>query len=77
MIWRYIEPLLVVIVAIFLVSQAVIPPFVGKSYFWIFKKSEKRLREKDDELSEVKTKQAIKEKDRAITKIKRDLNNNN
>lgn len=77
MIWRIIEPLVVAIAAIFLVSQVVIPPFVGKSYFWIFKRSEKRLRKKDDELSEVKTKRAIKEKDRAINRIKRDLNSDN
>ena len=77
MIWRIVEPLLVVIFAIFLFTQVVLPPFIGKPFFWIFKKSEKRLREKDEELSEVKTKLAIKEKDRVITRIKRDLNNDN
>ena len=77
MIWRIIEPLLVGIFAIFLFTQVVLPPFIGKPFFWIFKKSEKRLREKDEELSEVKTKLAIKEKDRVITRIKRDLNNDN
>jgi len=75
MIWRIIEPLLVVIFAIFLFTQIVLPPFIGKSFFWIFKKSEKRLRQKDEELSEAKTKMAIKEKDRVITRIRRDLNN--
>lgn len=75
MIWKYVEPLLIVMFAIFLFTQVALPPFIGKPFFWIFKRSEKRLRQKDEELSEARTKLAIKEKDRVITRIKRDLNN--
>jgi len=74
MIWRYIEPPLIVMLAIFLLTQVALPPLIGKPFFWIFRKSEKQLREKDKELAEVKTKLAIKEKDRVITRIRRDLN---
>ena len=77
MIWRYIEPPLIVMLAIFLFTQVALPPFIGKPFFWIFRKSEKQLREKDKELAEVKTKLAIKEKDRVITRIRRDLDDNN
>ena len=77
MIWRYIEPPLIVMLAIFLFTQIALPPFIGKPFFWIFRKSEKQLREKDKELAEAKTKLAIKEKDRVITRIRRDLDDNN
>lgn len=77
MIWRYIEPLLLVMIAVFLFTQVVLPSFIGKPFFWIFRKSEKRLRKKEEELSEVRTRLAIKEKDRVITRIRRDLDDNN
>ena len=63
--WLFIEPALIIVVVLFVVTQMVIPPFIGKRFFWIFRKSEKRILAKEDDLAELRTEETEVELDRA------------
>lgn len=68
-IWPIIEILLVLAIAILLLSQIVIPPFIGKPFFWIFRKAEKNLRGKETELLDAMTLRDTRIIERKIKKI--------
>ena len=42
-IWRILELALVASVALFIISQIILPPFINKRFFWIFRKKERKL----------------------------------
>lgn len=67
-IWPIIEILFVLVIAILLLSQIVIPPFIGKPFFWIFRKAEKNLRGKETELLDAKTFRDARRIEREIKK---------
>lgn len=67
--------LLLVAFAIFLFSQVVLPIFINKPFFWIFKKTEKDLLKTKDELmakqTELKITELKKEEKSVVDKIKK------
>lgn len=50
--WSVAEPCLTVLLAIFLITQVILPPFINKPLFWFFRKSQKDLRKLVDIKSE-------------------------
>lgn len=54
-IWGLLEPLFVLLVLIVVLTQVVLPPILGKRFFWIFRKSEKRKRSGEAVLDDLKT----------------------
>ncbi len=72
--WVVFEPVVIVLTAVFILSQVVIPPFIGKKTFWIFRKSEKKLHKREDELDDLKTEEEIVDIQKEIQKKKAELN---
>lgn len=67
-IWRLLEPLLLLLILIFTFTQVVLPPFIGKPFFWIFRKAEKNLRDKETELLDARTVKDTRRIEREIKK---------
>lgn len=55
--------------ALFVITQMIIPPFIGKRFFWLFKKSEKQLMEKQSALMDAKTEKQAREVEKKAEKI--------
>mgnify|MGYP001589726740 FL=1 len=72
-IWKLLEPLFVLLVLIFILTQVVLPPVLGKPLFWIFRKSEKRKRKSEAEMDNLKTNLEAKKVDEKIQKLKEQL----
>lgn len=72
--WVILEPVVIILTAVFILSQIIIPPLIGKQTFWIFRKSEKRLHKKEEELSDLKTEEEIVDIQKEIQKKKANLN---
>ncbi|MEK6906277.1 MAG: hypothetical protein AABW81_01510 [Nanoarchaeota archaeon] len=70
----YLERILVVLLFIFFFTQLILPPFIGKKFFWSFRKSEKKICSKKDELSELEDAEKLVELDTEIKKKREDLN---
>lgn len=71
--WATLEIALVVIVGVYFFTQIVLPPWIGKKYFWIHRKSERYVMEKERELAELGTVAEALELDRKIKKGKNQL----
>lgn len=72
--WKILEPALVVLVAIIILTQLVIPPFIGKRFFWALRKSEKRLQKKEDEFVDLETEEEIVDLQKEVDKKKKKIN---
>ncbi len=72
-IWKLLEPLFVLLVLIFILTQVVLPPVLGKPLFWIFRKSEKRKRKSEAEMDNLKTNLEAKKVEEKIQKLKEQL----
>lgn len=72
-IWRLLEPLLVLLVLIVVLTQVVLPPILGKPFFWIFRKSEKRKRTGEAAMDDLKTNLEAKKVEEKIQKLKEQL----
>ena len=51
--WQILEPTLAIIVGLAIFTQVVLPPFINKRFFWLFRKSEKEIMSAEDELQDV------------------------
>ncbi|MBI5306504.1 hypothetical protein HZB04_02885 [Candidatus Wolfebacteria bacterium] len=65
-IWVIIEPLLVILLAILLISQVVLPPLIGKPFFWLFKKLARMLRSKETEITDATVLKEVKKKEKEL-----------
>lgn len=72
-IWRLLEPLLVLLVLIVVLTQVVLPPILGKPFFWIFRKSEKRKRTSETAMDDLKTNLEAKKVEEKIQKLREQL----
>lgn len=72
-IWRLLEPLLVLLVLIVVLTQVVLPPILGKPFFWIFRKSEKRKRSGEAAMDDLKTNLEANGIEKEIKKLKKQL----
>lgn len=52
--WAIIEPCLFILIALFIISQWILPPFIGKPFFWIFKHSTNRIDNEYDKIQDIK-----------------------
>ena len=68
-IWRIVEPLLVILLAILLISQVILPPLIGKSFFWLFRKPARMLRNKEAEIADAKVLKEVRGKEKELQKI--------
>lgn len=68
------EIVLAVAIGVFLLSQIVYPIFSGKPFFWMFKKSEKRLTKKEEELADLGTEEKVVELQGQVKKKKDMIN---
>jgi len=71
LLWRILSPLFLLAVIILLVTQVVLPPFIGKRFFWIFRESERNLRESEGILIEATTKKEADEIKRQAKEVKK------
>lgn len=70
-IWKLLEPLLLVLVLIFIFTQIVMAPILEKPFFWIFKKSEKKKRNSYAAMDELMTNLEVKKVEKEIKKLKK------
>ena len=72
--WAFLETCLVVLLAVVIITQVILPPIIGKRMFWNFRKLDKKLSNKADEVSDLITELSIKQKDEEIARLKEELN---
>jgi len=53
--WEVLEVALIIIISVFVITQMIIPPFIRKPLFWVFRKVERVKEEKVVELSDIRT----------------------
>ena len=53
MFWVFGEFCLMAFIILFIVSQIIIPPVIGKRFFWLFRKEEKKINEAEEEYFKV------------------------
>ncbi len=68
--WVILEQLLIVLLAVVLISQVVLPPLIGKPFFWIFRKPARMLREKETEIEDAKVLKEVKQRNKELRKMK-------
>lgn len=56
--------------ALFVITQIIIPPFIGKPFFWSFRKTERALMEKQSTLMDAKTEREGKLVEKETEKIR-------
>ena len=49
--WILVQACLMVLIAIFITTQIILPPFMGKRFFFSFRKSERKIKEGEDLLA--------------------------
>jgi hypothetical protein len=59
---------------LFVLSQMIFPALTGGQYFWIFRKDQKKVASKEEELSALRTQEEIIDLDTTITREKERLN---
>jgi membrane-associated HD superfamily phosphohydrolase len=67
--WSVAEPCLTVLIAIILITQVILPPFINKPLFWFFRRSQRDLRKLTDIIAEEKDEVAKTE----LTSVIQDL----
>lgn len=68
---RVIEVGALAIFGLIVLTQVIIPPFIGKPFFWFFRKPEKTLRERQAMLMDARTEGESKSIEKETEKIKR------
>ena len=72
--WAFLETALIVLVAVIIITQIILPPIIGKRMFWNFRKLDKKLSGKADEVSDLITELSIRQKEEEIARLKEELN---
>lgn len=67
---RLIEVAVFALVGLFVLTQVILPPYIGKPFFWFFRKQEKKLREKQSVLMDAQTEKQSKSIEKEAEKIK-------
>lgn len=67
------EPILLILICILIFTQVVLPPFIGKRYFWIFRKSEKKIIEKEETLADLSDEERAEDIEERIIKKRREV----
>ena len=65
-----LEGFVVFVVALYIITQVILAPAMGKKFFWIHNRKEKTLNAKEDELIEVKTEEKLADADKVIAEAK-------
>ncbi len=69
--WLILEPLLVILLAVLLFSQVVLPPLIGKPFFWLFRKPARMLRKEEAKIEDEKILKEVKEREKELERIKK------
>ncbi|MDO8516954.1 MAG: hypothetical protein Q7S33_02410 [Nanoarchaeota archaeon] len=67
--WILLEWCLVITVAVFIISQIILPPFINKRFFWILRKKEKKLDAVGNELIDAQVDLEVAETRAAVKKV--------
>lgn len=65
---RVIEVGALAIFGLIVLTQVIIPPFIGKPFFWFFRKPEKDLRAKEVELMDLQARKRVEKLNKRIEK---------
>ena len=72
--WPILEPVLMLLAGLLIFTQIVLPPFIGKNFFWLLRKSEKRIQDKEAELATLRDEATIVEINKKVKKEKDKIN---
>jgi hypothetical protein len=73
MAYYLLEAAFIFLGALLIVTQMILPPFIGKPFWWILKKREQILSGKEDELNAVKIDSVIADAEIAIAEAKEEV----
>ena len=51
--WQVIELCIFALIAIFIITQWILPPWFDQPFFWIFRKNTKRIEKEYDKLQDI------------------------
>jgi hypothetical protein len=71
MFWQITEVCLAILVGLVILTQMVLPPFIGKRFFWFFRKSEKAILEAQSELEDAEATVAAGEIRKQVERVKK------
>jgi hypothetical protein len=71
MFWQVMELCLAILVGLVILTQMVLPPFIGKRFFWFFRKSEKAILEAQGELEDARATVAAGEIRKQTERVKK------
>lgn len=66
---RIVEFGVVALFVLIIVTQIILPPLIGKRFFWFFKKTEKNLRGKQSELMDARTEKETRKVEREVARV--------
>ncbi len=72
--WPILEPVLMLLAGLVIFTQIVLPPLIGKNFFWLFRKSEKRIHDKEAELATLRDEATIVELNQRMKEEKDKIN---
>lgn len=64
------EGAIIVLGAVFIITQMILPPLIGKPFFWIFKSKVAEMSKKEDQLADAKMDIELAEKEKEIRRVR-------